>query len=97
MAKLVGFGFGSKKQIFLSRLEIVCVNQVMVGLGRPVFFHIKYFNKKINLSFGKSCNKLLGVKYINLNSLLISRMRLTQQINTCLIIIQMPILLTKKA
>ena len=28
-----------KKRIFLSGLEIVWVNQVMVGLGQPVFFH----------------------------------------------------------
>ena len=78
-----------KKWIFLNGNEIVWVNRVTVELGRPVFFHIKYFNKKINLSFGKSCNKLLYVKFVILNSPLISKMGSTQQINICLIIIKL--------
>ena len=45
----------------------------------------------MHLAIGKSCSELLGVKYIILNSPLISRMKLTQQINTCSIFIQMPI------
>ena len=71
----------------------------LFGLGQVnlYFCHMNLKKKKMHLAIGKSCSKLLGVKYINLNSLLISRMRLTQQINTCLIIIKMPILLTKKA
>ena len=78
-----------KKWIFLNGNEIVWVNRVTVELSRPVFFHIKYFNKKINLSFVKSCNKLLCVKFVILNSPLISKMGSTQQINICLIIIKL--------
>ena len=78
-----------KKWIFLNGNEIVWVNRVTVELSRPVFFHIKYFNKKINLSFGKSYNKLLCVKFVILNSPLISKMGSTQQINICLIIIKL--------
>ena len=50
------------------------------------------------LPFGKSCKKLLDVKCITLNSSLISRLSLAQQINTYLIIIktiQISTLLTK--
>ena len=44
---------------------------------------------KMYLSFGKSCSKLLDIKYITLNSPLISRMSLVKQINTCSIILKL--------
>ena len=42
----------------------------------------------MHLTFGKSCNKLLDVKCITLNSPLISRINLAKQINTCSIILK---------
>ena len=42
----------------------------------------------MHFPFGKSCNKLFGIKCIIFNSSIISRMSSTQQINTYLIIIQ---------
>ena len=51
---------------------------LQVGLTR--IFHINFFFYKENnmyLPFGKSCNKLLDVKGITLNSPLISRMNYT--------------------
>ena len=49
-----------------------------VGLGQvrlTRIFHMNFFYKENNMNFpfGKSCNKLLDVKYITLNSSLISR------------------------
>ena len=55
-----------KKQVILSRLEMGLVNWVV---SRAVFFHMNFFFKY--LAFGKSCNKLLCIKYITLNSPLI--------------------------
>ena len=56
-----------KKQVILSRLEMGLVNWVV---SRAVFFHMNVFIFKY-LAFGKSCNKLLCIKYITLNSPLI--------------------------
>ena len=74
-------------------------------LGCPYFSHEKKKKKKekkqtnktenkkkknkMYLSFGKSCSKLLDIKYITLNSPLISRMSLVKQINTCSIILKL--------
>ena len=41
------------------------------------------------LSLGKLCSKLLSIKCISLNSTLISRKSSAQQIDTCLIIINL--------
>ena len=65
-----------------------------VGLGRvdPYFSHdFFFFNKENNmyLPFGKLCNKLLDVKCIILNSLLISRINLVKLINTYSIILKL--------
>ena len=63
-------------------------------LGCPYFSHKKKKKKKqkqnkMYLPFGKSCSKLLDIKCITLNSLLISRMSLVKQINTCSIILKL--------
>ena len=63
-----------------------------VELGRvdPYFSHDFFFLNKENnmyLPFGKLCNKLLDVKCIILNSLLISRMNSIKFINTYSIIL----------
>ena len=50
------------------RVELTCI------------FHMNFFyykENKIYLPFGKSCNKLLDVKCITLNSLIISKMNYT--------------------
>ena len=50
----------------------------MLGWIDLYFSHEFFFYKEnMYLSFGKSCNKLLDVKYITLNSPLISRMNYT--------------------
>ena len=63
-----------------------------VGLTRifPMNF-IFYFYKENNmyLPFGKLCNKLLDVKCIIFNSLLISRMNSVKLINTYSIILKL--------
>ena len=63
-----------------------------VGLGWPVIFHMIFFffkEKIMYLLFGKSCNKLLDVECITLNSPLISRMNSVKLINTYLIILKL--------
>ena len=78
MAKLVGrvgVGSGSGR-----------VNRVVGQVGLTRIFHMSlfiYFNKENNmyLLFGKLYNKLLNVKCIILNSLLISRMNSVKLIN----------------
>ena len=62
------------------------------GWVDPYFSHefcFFFFNKENNmyLPFGKSCNKLLNVKCITLNSPLISRINLVKLINTYSIIL----------
>ena len=54
------------------------------------FFLFFFFNKENNMyfSFEKSCNKLLDVKCITLNSSLISRMNSVKLINTYSIILK---------
>ena len=62
------------------------------GSGRvDSYFSHEFFFKKENmyLPFGKSCNKLLDVKCITLNSPLISRMNLVKFINTYSIILKL--------
>ena len=87
----------------------VILNGLKTGLGQsgcgsspvdPYFLHeffiIFYFYKENNmyLPFGKLCNKLLNVKYIILNSPLISRMNLVKLINTYSIIFKIIQILT---
>ena len=57
----------------------------------PYLSHDFFFNKENNiyLPFGKSCNKLLDVKCITLNSPLISRMNSVKLINTYSIILKL--------
>ena len=76
---------GFKKKGHLIRLETCQVNQIA-----SVFFHMNFFQFLflMYLPFGKLCKKLLDVKCITLNSSLISRSSLAQQINTYLIIIK---------
>ena len=61
------------------------------GLGRvdPYFSHELKKKKIMYLLFGKSCNKLLDVECIALNSPLISRMNLVKLINTYSIILKL--------
>ena len=72
-------GFGSKR-IILSELK-TGLGQSGCGSGQvdPYFSHEFFFFKENNmyLPFRKSCNKLLDVKCITLNSPLISRMNYT--------------------
>ena len=81
------------KQVILSGLKMGS-NQsgCKSGLVRSYFSHEFFFIYKENnmfLSFGKSCNKLLDVKCITLNSLLKSRMNLVKLINTYSIILKL--------
>ena len=60
------------------------MNRVAGWVGLTHIFSLEFFFKENNmyLPFGKSCNKLLDVKYIILNSPLISRMNLVKLIIT---------------
>ena len=72
----------SKKLVILNGLKRVADR---VGLARIFFIWFFFKKNKENsmyLPFGKSCNKLLDVKYITLNSSLISRMNSVKFINT---------------
>ena len=61
--------------------------QVDLYFSHEFFF---FFNKKdMYLSFGKSCNKLLDIKFITLNSPLISRMNSVKLINSYSIILKL--------
>ena len=66
-------------------------SRVWVRLGRvdPYFSHKFFYKKNLYLSFEKSCNKLLDVECISLNSSLISRINSIELINTCSIILQL--------
>ena len=61
------------------------------GQVDPYFSHEFFFLNKENmyLPFEKSCNKLLDVRCITLNSPLISRMNSVKLINTYLIILKL--------
>ena len=83
------------------RLKWVILNGLKIGLGQlgcgldrvgfTHIFHMKFFYKEkiMYLLFGKSCNKLLDVEYIILNSSLISRMNSIKFINIYLIILKL--------
>ena len=82
-----------QKQVILSGLKMVS-NQsgCKSGRVRSYFSHEFFFIYKENnmfLSFGKSCNKLLDVKCITLNSPIISRMNSVKLINTYSIILKL--------
>ena len=81
------------KWVILNELKI-SLGQSGCGLSRVGFthiFHMKYFYKEkiMYLLFGKSCNKLLDVECITLNSPLISRMNSIKFINTYSIILKL--------
>ena len=89
--KTGGSGSGQFKQVILSGLKMgLSCESGWIGLTR--IFHMNFFLYKENnmfLSFEKSCNKLLDVKCITLNSLLISRMNSVKLINTYSIILKL--------
>ena len=65
-------------------------NKLRDGLVDPYFLHNFFFKENnIYLPFEKSCNKLLDVKCITLNSPLISRINLVKLINTYSIILKL--------
>ena len=82
----------SKKWVILSGLKMG-LGQSGCRLGRVdlYFSHDFFFNKenKMYLPFGKPCNKLLDVKCITLNSLLILKMNSVKLINTYSIILKL--------
>ena len=94
MAKWVGqVGSIGLQRVILSELKS-SLGQLGCGVGRgglTCIFHIIFFHKENNLylSFGKSCNKLLDVKCITLNSPFISRINLVKLINTYSIILKL--------
>ena len=70
------------------------VNRIMGCVGLTHIFHMNFFfffykENNMYLSFGKLCNKLLDVKCIILNSLLILRMNSIKLINTYSIILKL--------
>ena len=93
-ASWVGLGQSDwgKKWVILSGLKKGSC-QSGCGLGRvDLYFSYECFFYKENnmyLPFGKSFNKLLDVKYITLNSPLISRMNSVKFINTYSIILKL--------
>ena len=84
-------GCGSKR-VILSALKMGS-GQSGCGSGRvnPYFSHNFFIYKEnsMYLLFEKPCNKLLDVKYITLNSPLISRMNSVKLINTYSIILKL--------
>ena len=78
----------SWKWVILNGLEYVGLIGLQVGSGQP-YFHMKLKKKKHVLPLGKSCNKLLNLRCITLNSPPISRKSSTQQIDICSIIIKL--------
>ena len=91
----VGLGSGQVKQVVGQKRVIF--NGLKTGSGQlgcksgwPVFFAwFSLCEENMYLLFGKSCNKLLDIKYITLNSLLISRMNSVKLINTYSIILKL--------
>ena len=95
-ASRVEFGLGQmgcgSKRVILSGLKRGS-DQSGCGSGRvDSYFSHDFFIYKENsmyLPFEKPCNKLLNVKYITLNSPLISRMNSVKLINTYSIILKL--------
>ena len=82
------------KRVILSGLKKGGSGPSGYGSGRvdPYFPHEFFFiiyKENMYLLFGKLCNKLLDVKYITLNSPLISRMNSIKFINTYSIILKL--------
>ena len=61
----------------------------LIHIFHIIFFFLIYKENNMYLPFGKSCNKLLSVKCITLNSLLISKMNSVKLINTYSIILKL--------
>ena len=58
----------------------------LIHIFHIIFFFLIYKENNMYLPFGKSCNKLLNVKFITLNSLLISKMNSVKLINISIIL-----------
>ena len=64
--------------------------QVYMCFSYDFFFFFKFYKENnMYLPFGNSCHKLLDIKYITLNSPLISRMNSIKLINTYSIILKL--------
>ena len=89
-ARSASFGLNGiqLKMGYFKWFRICWVNRVASRVRSTVFSH-EIKKKKHVLPLGKSCNKLLNLRCITLNSPPISRKSSTQQIDICSIIIKL--------